>query len=421
MHTQRGAAIAAAAVLFVALSGCSQNDGNSPRGNQQADHPASKTAQAVFTPLSAFVPSVPQPVKGTDGKIHLAYEVQMLNILSQPIAVHSVRAMSGDATLQNLSGEALTPAIRVLGAEPPSGITDGGPAFSKPPGAVVGPGQSALVWMDVAVTSEAAVPRDITHAIELEVLNASEPLYPKTLTENVADTHVRMIDPVVITSPLRGTHWVDGNGCCATATPHRTALSPLNGNLYAPERFAIDFVQLNDQGLLFTGDKAKMESYAYHGDDIHAVADGPVVAVVNDRPEQVPGTAPTGLKVDEYGGNYIVQYLGNGRYAFYAHLMPGNGVEVKVGEQLAKGDVIGKLGNSGNTDAPHLHFHVMDGPDPLASNGLPFVIDDFTLEAQLTPEGLDAVIAGQPAQYDPAVKKAKTTDEMPLYRNVLGF
>ncbi|MCE5289371.1 MAG: M23 family metallopeptidase [Nocardiaceae bacterium] len=421
MYSQRGAAIAAAAVLFVALSGCSRDTGNSGGGNQQPDNPAPKSAQAVFTPLSAFVPSAPQPVKATDGKFHLAYEVQVLNILSQPIALQSVRAMSGSTTLQNLSGEGLTSVIRVLGAQQPSGITDGGPAFSKPPAAVVGPGQSALVWMDVAVNSEAAVPRDITHAIDLEVLNPSEPLYGKTLTENVAATHVRMTDPVVITSPLRGIHWVDGNGCCATATPHRMASSPLNGNLYAPERFAIDFVQLNDQGLLFTGDKAKMESYAYHGADIHAVADGPIVAVMNDRPEQVPGTAPTGLKIDEYGGNYVVQYLGNGRYAFYAHLMPGDGVKVKVGEQMAKGDVIGKVGNSGNSDAPHLHFHVMDGPDPLASNGLPFVIDDFTLEAQLTPQSLDTVVTGQPAQYDPAVKKATRTDEMPLYRDVLGF
>jgi len=39
------------------------------------------------------------------------------------------------------------------------------------------------------------------------------------------------------------------------------------------------------------------------------------------------------------------------------------------------GDQVGRLGNSGNTDSPHLHFHVMDSPNPLASNGLPFVLE----------------------------------------------
>jgi hypothetical protein len=45
--------------------------------------------------------------------------------------------------------------------------------------------------------------------------------------------------------------------------------------------------------------------------------------------------------------------------------------------------VLGLLGNSGNTDAPHLHFHVMDGPAPLASNGLPYEFASF--EARASP------------------------------------
>ncbi|PRC56630.1 peptidase M23, partial [Mycobacterium sp. ITM-2017-0098] len=85
---------------------------------------------------------------------------------------------------------------------------------------------------------------------------------------------------------------------------------------------------------------------------------------------QVPGTAPTGLTLEQYGGNHIVQDLGNGNYAFYAHLQTGS-VTVTPGDQLTTGQAIGKLGNSGNTDAPHLHFHIMSTPDPLRSDGLP--------------------------------------------------
>jgi hypothetical protein len=58
---------------------------------------------------------------------------------------------------------------------------------------------------------------------------------------------------------------------------------------------------------------------------------------------------------------------------------------------VKRGDVLGKLGNSGNTSAPHLHFHLMDGPSALASNGIPYVIDSFSLAGRI------------PAEKDPAV------------------
>jgi murein DD-endopeptidase MepM/ murein hydrolase activator NlpD len=73
----------------------------------------------------------------------------------------------------------------------------------------------------------------------------------------------------------------------------------------------------------------------------------------------------------------VVEDVGQGRYAFYAHLIPGT-VAVKPGDQLKRGQVLGKLGNSGNSTEPHLHFQICDGPKPLLCNGLPFEIDHFT-------------------------------------------
>ena len=180
-------------------------------------------------------------------------------------------------------------------------------------------------------------------------------------------------------------------------TPHRMALNGLNGKYWAAERFAIDYVQMQPDGRLFTGDKAKLESYAYFGADIHAVADGPVVAVVDDLPEQVAGASPTGLPLDQYGGNHIVQDIGDGNYAFYAHLKTGS-VKVKPGDRLTTGQVIASLGNTGNTDAPHLHFHVMSTPDPLLSDGLPFVFSSFRLDSRLaSPAAIDGLFDGKPA------------------------
>jgi murein DD-endopeptidase MepM/ murein hydrolase activator NlpD len=111
-----------------------------------------------------------------------------------------------------------------------------------------------------------------------------------------------------------------------------------------------------------------------------AVADGTVVAMRNDLPEQVPGALPPGLPIDQADGNFVVLDIGQGAFALFAHMQPGS-VTVKPGAKVKRGDVLGKVGNTGNSQAPHLHFHVMDGPSPLLANGIPYVIDRFRLTA----------------------------------------
>ena len=68
------------------------------------------------------------------------------------------------------------------------------------------------------------------------------------------------------------------------------------------------------------------------------------------------------------GGNHVVLDLGGGRFAFYAHLQPGS-LKVKVGDRVTRGQIIGLVGNSGNSTEPHLHFHISNGVSPLGSEG----------------------------------------------------
>jgi murein DD-endopeptidase MepM/ murein hydrolase activator NlpD len=63
-------------------------------------------------------------------------------------------------------------------------------------------------------------------------------------------------------------------------------------------------------------------------------------------------------------------------FAFYAHMQPGS-LRVKLGEKVRRGQVLGLVGNSGNSTAPHLHFHVTDANSPLESEGLPYVFESF--------------------------------------------
>lgn len=202
-------------------------------------------------------------------------------------------------------------------------------------------------------------------------------------------------------------------------TAHRMALNPINGEVWAAERFAIDYVQLGPDGRVFTGEKSDVGSYPYFGTDILAVGDGPVVSVLDGLPEQVPGTAPTGLTLEQYGGNHVVQDLGGGNYAFYAHMQTGS-VKVKPGDRLSTGQVIGALGNSGNTDAPHLHFHVMSTPDPLRSDGLPFVFSSYRLDSRVTGD-LDGLLNGEPAALVPGFAPRDEKDSSPLVDDVMTY
>jgi|EndMetStandDraft_6_1072998.scaffolds.fasta_scaffold00242_4 peptidase M23-like protein len=367
---------------------------------------APDTGPTMVTPLLASVIAPPIPVPATDGKVHLAYELLLTNVLGQELTLTSVDVRAADHSLLNLTGDRLAYWTRVMGNRA---------ATTK-----LGPAQSAAVWLDVALDQGATVPAELVHAVGVSIAQPQPPLFPATMIETVAPVTVQTRKPAVIAPPLAGPKWVDANSCC-DMTPHRLALNPLNGALWAAERFAIDYVQLLGDNRLFNGDKTKSESYPGFGAEIHAVADGPVVGVLDGLAEQIPGKSPIGLPLEQYAGNHIVQDLGDGNFALYAHLKTGS-VKVKVGDRLSSGQVIALLGNTGNTDGPHLHFHVMSTPDPLRSNGLPFVLSSFKLDGRITSvDAEDAIEAGQPAPMQPGFESRDESAVSPLVLDVMSY
>ena len=367
---------------------------------------APDTGPTVVTPLLASVIAPPIPVPATDGKVHLAYELLLTNVLDQELTLTSLDVRASNHTLLSLAGDRLAYWTRVMGN--PSATTK------------LGPAQSAAVWLDVALDPGATVPAELEHAVGVSIAQPKPPLFPATMTETVAPVTVQTRKPAVIAPPLAGPKWVDANSCC-DMTPHRMALNPLNGQLWAAERFAIDYVQLLPDNRLFNGDKTKPESYPGFGAEIHAVADGPVVGVLDGLPEQIPGKSPSGLPLEQYAGNNIVQDLGDGNFALYAHLKTGS-VKVKAGDRLSSGQVIALLGNTGNTDGPHLHLHVMSTPDPLRSNGLPFVLSSFKLDGRITSMDTEVAIeAGEPAPMQPGFNPRDESAVSPLVLDVMSY
>jgi len=360
----------------------------------------------VATPLIGSVLAPPVPVIATDGRTHLAYEVQVINALTGNATLDSVTVSAGDRKLLTLAGDNLKYWTRIFGSPTPT--------------SVIGPGQAAIIWLDLALDGGAEVPTELTHSVHLQVAKPIPGLVGPDVTQEVAPVTVSTRKPVSISPPLEGPNWLNADGCCDLSA-HRSAANAINGKIWVSERYAIDYAQLTDDYRLFTGDPAKVESYAYYGVPIHAVGDGTVVSVRDDLPDQVAGKDPSGLPLDQYAGNHIVQDLGDGNFAFYAHLKPGS-ITVKPGDKLSPGQSIAALGNSGNTNAPHLHFHVIDGPDPLAANGLPFTIKSFRVDQRIaSTAGLDQLFAGRPAPLRLGFAAREFTDASPLILDVMNY
>ena len=91
---------------------------------------------------------------------------------------------------------------------------------------------------------------------------------------------------------------------------------------------------------------------------------------------------------------------------------------MKVGDRVRTGQVIGRLGSSGNSNFPHLHFHLMDGPGPLASSGVPYRIRKFRVEGKL--ENLVDLFDGKKADLSRKFTGRKKA-RLPLDLQVLDF
>jgi len=237
-------------------------------------------------------------------------------------------------------------------------------------------------------------------------------IYPEKVVEIGGSVTTSHDKPVVIGAPVTGDGWVAGNGLAARKLNfHRGAVVPVGGRLSGTERFAVDWIRVDPSAkplTAFKGDPTKNESYLSFDQPLVAVADGTVVSVVSDQPN-VPPRALSRIPFAQLTGNRIIVDIGNGVFALYAHLK-NNGVPVKVGEKVKKGQVIGRLGNSGSTFEPHLHFQLMRGPLPLSFDNVPWEIDHFTLIGSVT---LDGVVS------DPAA--GPRTNELPLADTVNNF
>jgi len=141
----------------------------------------------------------------------------------------------------------------------------------------------------------------------------------------------------------------------------------------AGERYAIDFVIVVDTEIsgeilrkTHTGDGKENEDHYCFGKRLNAPAAGKVLEVVNTVEDNRPGS----VNRSQPGGNYIMIDHLNGETSILAHLKKGS-VSIVVGDTVVKGQQIGQVGNSGASDAPHLHYQLQGTSGKLKKLGLP--------------------------------------------------
>lgn len=155
------------------------------------------------------------------------------------------------------------------------------------------------------------------------------------------------------------------------------------GHLSPATLFAVDIVGLTDSLSPLSGpEQEKNSAMAGWGRAIVAPSDGEVVFVESDVPDQPYNTydRESFAKADgTYApwGNAVVIDHGDNEYGVIMHMQSGS-VNVKVGDKVKQGQVIGALGNSGDSYGPHVHFHVQQSPVPNRGQGVPVSFSDVT-------------------------------------------
>ena len=324
---------------------------------------AATTVQtAVFPPpqLDMRTPLEPTVLAGT-GRNYLLYELHLHNFSDEAMTLRGLEVLAGSEpqALLALTAAQLRQRVRVAGA----GSEEG-------PAQLAG-GQGAVVYLCLAFDASAAVPATLRHRLLLDGALADGP--------PIGTRHTPL---AVLGRPLQGTGWTADNGP-SIDSHHRMGVFVAGGMAQLARRYALDWKKYRD-GSMFAGDARDVRSYHAYGENVLAVADGEIVQARDGMPDNIPRT-PAGftpavpISMENVAGNVVTIALGNGQFAQYAHLQPGS-VQVKTGQRVRRGQLLGRVGNSGDARVPHLHFQVASKPDILASEGLPFLFDQYRLK-----------------------------------------
>jgi hypothetical protein len=315
---------------------------------------ASVVEVPVLTPLPAAVAVLSlqpaTPIMLDDRQV-LAYELILENPTDTAVRLDGIDVYAGETRIARYAESSLHKAL-IVHPEEVDGVE------------VILPPRSAAVFYGwLPFLRGMALPTTLRHQVSGENL---------ALTVNVdVQGEPRLIEP-----PVEGPGWIVANAP-GPMVGHRRAALAAKGSWYLAQRYAIDMVRLTGDDI-HRGEPTENKSHFAYGVPLLAVADGQVVAVKDGIPENIPHPDERAVAInrDTLAGNYVVLDIGAGDHAVYAHLIPGS-LKVAVGDTVKTGDVLGRIGNSGNSTQPHLHFHMCDAPDALLCQGRAYAFPEY--------------------------------------------
>jgi murein DD-endopeptidase MepM/ murein hydrolase activator NlpD len=294
----------------------------------------------------------------------LVYELRITNMSKQPVTLHRLEVRDGaeptatpmasfeDAQLDTVLQHFGNPAI---GDQMPTADNN----YRS-----LAAGETAMVYLTI---SSPRLPGSLVHR-----------LYTADDHVEGAATRTRGVKLLDLGPPLEAGPWRAKSGAAYNDSHHRRQFMVLGGSITLSSRYAIDWKR-EENGANFRGTQDDIHSYLSYENPVLAVADARVVAVkdgiVDNKPGHV-GAEALNLSLETIAGNLVVLELGDGQFAFYAHLKPGS-LKVRPGQRVKRGQVIALVGNSGSSFEPHLHFEVTNSALPLRGEGLPYLIDRF--------------------------------------------
>jgi hypothetical protein len=323
--------------------------------------------------------------------VYLMYELHLTNFMPMPISLSRIEVLDADAETSKPIATFETGQLETM--LQPSGSKALSDAKDR---LVMANGQSSIAFMSIVFDRGSPIPNRLLH----RVTTAYAPEEGAVISTHHTELHV-------LGPPVEGADWLADDGPSNDQdNHHRRGVVILDGRPVDSRRYAIDWMQTKD-GASFSGDARDVHSYYSYGKAVLAVADGRVVTARDGLPDNVPGHGDAfhpavPITLETVAGNTITLDLGGGQFAYYMHLQPGS-LRVKAGDRVRRGEVLARVGDSGDAREPHLHFEVTTSSKLLAGDGVPYLIDRY---------GCDSGCAG-PAKLH--------THELPLDHSVVTF
>jgi len=322
--------------------------------------PADAQSEASSFPLQLAmrVPHEPTAFPSA-GRMHVFYELYLTNFSSAPLDVRRIEVLddSTDRATAVFEGKELGVRWQSVGID--------SKAEELPAGG------TAVVFLSVRFEPGAPMPTRLIHRLTTDTTTVQGAV--------IAVHHTSL----VLGPPVRGADWL-ASDAPGLESHHWRQFLIVDGRPQLASRYAIDWMQVQ-AGAPYSGNERDVHSFFSFGKPVLAVADGIVIHARDGLPDNVPGHfanyhPAVPMTLDTIPGNTIVLQLGNGLFAHYMHLEAGS-LRVKAGDHVRRGQVLARIGCSGDARGPHLHFQVSSSPQFWAGEGIPYLIDHYRIES----------------------------------------